>query len=97
MTPVMPLSTGGLLTPVNPNVTNDVREVSTSFIPIKKSELLNSIMGHGLKIEYRFTRSQHLVSAYLVTIELTFSNEGNEPIKEIQAGTKVCTLILYTF
>ncbi|XP_029037427.2 AP-3 complex subunit beta-2 [Osmia bicornis bicornis] len=88
MTPVMPLSTGGFLTPVNPNVTNDVREVSTSFIPIKKSELLNSIMGHGLKIEYRFTRSQHLVSAYLVTIELTFSNEGNEPIKEIQAGTK---------
>ena len=90
MTPVMPLSTGGgLLTPINLNITNDVREVSASFIPIKKSELLSSIMGHGLKIEYRFTRSQHLVSAYLVTIELTFSNEGSEPVKEIQVGVKV--------
>lgn len=89
MTPVMPLSTGGLFTPINSTMTNDVREVSASFIPIKKSELLNSITGHGLKIEYRFTRSQHLVSAHFVTIELTFSNEGGEPIKDIQMGVKV--------
>ncbi|CAK9807053.1 AP-3 complex subunit beta-1 [Anthophora quadrimaculata] len=88
MTPVMPLSTGNLLTPISSNVANDIREVSASFIPIKKSELLNSITGHGLKIEYRFTRSQHLVSSYLVTIELTFSNEGSEPIKDIQMGVK---------
>ncbi|XP_060816353.1 AP-3 complex subunit beta-2 isoform X2 [Bombus pascuorum] len=88
MTPVMPLSTGSLLTPVNLNITNDVREISASFISIKKSELLNTITGHGLKIEYRFTRSQHLVSAYLVTIELTFSNESSEPVKEIQIGVK---------
>ncbi|CAK9801169.1 AP-3 complex subunit beta-1 [Anthophora plagiata] len=88
MTPVMPLSTGNLLTPITSNVANDIREVSASFIPIKKSELLNSITGHGLKIEYRFTRSQHLVSSYLVTIELTFSNEGSEPIKDIQMGVK---------
>ncbi|XP_012242367.1 AP-3 complex subunit beta-2 isoform X2 [Bombus impatiens] len=88
MTPVMPLSTGSLLTPINLNITNDVREISASFIPIKKSELLNTITGHGLKIEYRFTRSQHLVSAYLVTIELTFSNESSEPVKEIQIGVK---------
>ncbi|XP_053985309.1 AP-3 complex subunit beta-2 [Hylaeus volcanicus] len=88
ITPVMPLSTAGFLTPMNSNITNDIREVPTSFIPVKKSELLNSITGHGLKIEYRFTRSQHLVSAHFVTIELTFSNEGNEPIKEIQMGMK---------
>lgn len=89
MTPVMPLSTGGFLTPMNSNLTHDVREVSSSFIPIKKFELLNSITGHGLKIEYRFTRSQHLVSAHFVTIELTFTNESNEPIKEIHMGIKV--------
>ncbi|OAD53409.1 AP-3 complex subunit beta-2 [Eufriesea mexicana] len=88
MTPVMPLSTGGLLTPISLNISNDVREVSASFIPVKKFKLLGNITGHGLKIEYRFTRSQHLVSAYLVTIELTFSNEGNEPVKEIQMGVK---------
>ncbi|XP_043254894.1 AP-3 complex subunit beta-2 [Colletes gigas] len=88
MTPVMPLSAGGFLIPMNSNITNDVREVSSTFIPLNKSELLNSITGHGLKIEFRFTRSQHLVSAHFVTIELTFSNEGNEPIKEIQMGVK---------
>ncbi|XP_076639070.1 adaptor related protein complex 3 subunit ruby [Colletes latitarsis] len=88
MTPVMPLSAGGFLIPMNSNVINDVREVSSTFIPLNKSELLNSITGHGLKIEFRFTRSQHLVSAHFVTIELTFSNEGNEPIKEIQMGVK---------
>ncbi|XP_076231306.1 adaptor related protein complex 3 subunit ruby isoform X2 [Calliopsis andreniformis] len=89
MIPVMPLSVGGLLTPINTtSISNDIREVSSSFIPTKKFELLNSVIGHGLKIEYRFTRSQHLVSAYLVTIELTFWNEGNGTIKEIQMGTK---------
>lgn len=89
MTPVMPLSAGGFLSPISSSITNDIREVSSSFIPMKKFELLNSITGHGLKIEYRFTRSQHLVSAYLVTNELTFTNEGNELIKEIHVGTKV--------
>ena len=88
MTPVMPLSAGGFLSPISSSITNDIREVSSSFIPMKKFELLNSITGHGLKIEYRFTRSQHLVSAYLVTNELTFTNEGNELIKEIHVGTK---------
>lgn len=88
MTPVMPLSAGGFLSPISSSITNDIREVSSSFIPMKKFELLNSITGHGLKIEYRFTRSQHLVSAYLVTNELTFTNEGNEIIKEIHVGTK---------
>ncbi|XP_011176277.1 AP-3 complex subunit beta-1 [Solenopsis invicta] len=88
MTPVMTPSLGGFLTPINSTITDDVREVSTSYVPLKKTTLLNSITGHGLKIEYRFTRSQHLVSSSLVNIELTFSNEGNNVIKEIQIGNK---------
>lgn len=89
MTPVMTPSLGGFLSPINSTVTDNVREVSTSYVPLKKSILLNSITGHGLKIEYRFTRSQHLVSSNLVNIELTFSNESNDVIKEIEIGNKV--------
>ncbi|XP_012232882.1 AP-3 complex subunit beta-1 [Linepithema humile] len=88
MTPVMTPSLGGFLTPINPTVVDNVREVSTSYVPMKKTTLLNNIMGHGLKIEYRFTRSQHLVSSSLINIELTFSNESNDVIKEIQIGSK---------
>lgn len=88
MTPIMTPSLGGFLTPINPTVTDGIREVSTSFIPIKKYEMLNSITGHGLKAEYRFTRSQHLVSPHLVSIELTFTNEGNKQIRDIQIGNK---------
>lgn len=92
MTPVMTPSLGGFLTPINPTVVDNVREVSTSYVPMKKTTLLNSITGHGLKIEYRFTRSQHLVSSSLVNIELTFFNESNDVIKEIQIGSKVSDL-----
>lgn len=91
MTPVMTPSLGGFLTPINPTITDNVREVSTSYVPLKKTVLLNNIIGHGLKIEYRFTRSQHLVSSSLVSIELTFSNESNDVIKDIQIGDKVST------
>lgn len=89
MTPVMTPSLGGFLTPINSIITENVQEVSTSYVPLKKTILLNNIIGHGLKIEYRFTRSQHLVSSNLVNIELTFSNESNDVIKEIQVGNKV--------
>ncbi|XP_070163648.1 AP-3 complex subunit beta-2 isoform X2 [Polyergus mexicanus] len=88
MIPVMTPSLGGFLTPINSIITENVQEVSTSYVPLKKATLLNSIIGHGLKIEYRFTRSQHLVSSSLVNIELTFSNESNNIIKEIQIGNK---------
>jgi len=88
MTPVMTPSLGGFLTPINSTITDNVREVSTSYVPLQKTTLLNSIIGHGLKIEYRFTRSQHLVSSSLVNIELTFFNESNDVIKDIQIGNK---------
>lgn len=94
MTPIMTPSLGGFLTPINPTAADGIREVSTSFIPIKKYEMLNSITGHGLKVEYRFTRSQHLISSHLISIELTFTNEGNKQIKDIQIGNKVKFFII---
>lgn len=94
MTPIMTPSLGGFLTPIMPSpafatASDGIREVSTSFIPVKKYELLNKVSGRGLKLEYRFTRSQHLVSPALVNIELTFANEGTETIKDIRVGNKV--------
>ncbi|XP_015608069.1 AP-3 complex subunit beta-1 isoform X2 [Cephus cinctus] len=88
MTPIMTPSLGGFLTPINSTLSNGVSEVSTSFIPTKKCELLNKISGKGLRVEYRFTRSQHLVSSHMVNIELTFTNEGSETIHDIQIGKK---------
>ena len=89
ITPIMTPSLGGFLTPINPIASNEIREVSASYIPLKKFELLNKINGHGLKVEYRFTRSQHLVSSVMVSIELSFINESKEPIKYIRIGNKV--------
>lgn len=89
MTPIMTPSLGGFLTPINVNLANGIQEVSASFTPVRKTEILNKVTGRGLRVESRFTRSPHLVSASMVNLELTFTNEGNEPIKGIQTGNKV--------
>lgn len=88
MTPIMTPSLGGFLTPINPIDSNEIREVSASYIPMKKIETLNKINGHGLKLDYRFTRSQHLVSSVMASIEFTFTNESKDSITNIHVGTK---------
>lgn len=92
MTPIMTPSLGGFLTPMLPASTTSsegVKEVSPSFIPVKKYELFNKVTGRGLKAEFRFTRSQHLISSAMVNIELSFTNESNDAITEIRVGNKV--------
>lgn len=98
LTPIMTPSLGGFLTPIISNssimaVADGIKEVSSSFTPVKKYELLNKVSGRGLKMEYRFTRSQHLVSSTLVNIELIFYNESNEIMQNIRVGNKVCSKI----
>ncbi|XP_046484470.1 AP-3 complex subunit beta-2 isoform X1 [Neodiprion pinetum] len=88
ITPIMTPSLGGFLTPMNPLQLNGVTEVAASFIPIKATELLNKVSGKGLKLDFRFTRSQHLVSSAMNSIELTFSNESSTTIKDIKVGNK---------
>ncbi|KAF7997154.1 hypothetical protein HCN44_005431 [Aphidius gifuensis] len=88
MTPIMTPSLGGLLTPMNIIPIDGIKEVTTSFIPIKKIELINKINGLGLCVESRFTRNQHLVNSSLVSIELNFINASNEPIKNIKIGNR---------
>lgn len=89
MTPVLTPSLGGFLaTPVETN-NGQYKQVATTFVPIKKYQLVNKISGKGLTVDYRFTRSQHLVSPVMVSVELSFDNGGNDPITNIHIGSKV--------
>lgn len=90
MTPILSPSLGGFLTPMQPTTSvNEIREVSASFIPIKKIELFNKISGQGLRVEFRFTRSQHLINSAMVCMELTFYNESNKTIKNVHIANEV--------
>lgn len=82
--PVMTPSMGGFLTPMPSS--DSIELVGPSYIPSDYTELLNKINGFGLGITYRFTRAPHLYSAYMVSIELLFTNHGSMPIKNIKIG-----------
>jgi AP-3 complex subunit beta len=56
---------------------------------MKTTELLNKISGRGLHMLYRFTRSPHLFSPAMVSVELTFTNLGTEELMDIKVGQKV--------
>lgn len=62
--------------------------VGPSFIEFKHKELLNKLSGHGLQVSYRFTRSPHLYSSAMVSIELQFVNLHTENITNICMGQK---------
>lgn len=94
MTPILTPSIGGFLTPTLSayplaSDSESIKEVSASYIPVKKYELLNRVSGCGLKMEYRFTRSQHLINPAMVNIELIFTNESSGAIQDIKIGSKV--------
>lgn len=93
--PIMTPSLGGFLTPIT-NAMQDLTSNSSSrfelvgpvHVSIEKRELLNKINGHGLQINYRFTRGPHLYSAKMVSIELTFHNESNNDLENIHVSNK---------
>lgn len=62
---------------------NRIELVGPSHIEFKHRELLNKLSGHGLQVSYRFTRSPHLYSAAMVSIELQFVNLTNDEITNI--------------
>ncbi|XP_065363905.1 AP-3 complex subunit beta-2 isoform X2 [Calliphora vicina] len=98
--PVMTPSLGGFLTPGTPltgshtaalipqPMANRIDLVGPSFISYNHKELLNKLSGHGLQVSYRYTRSPHLYSSAMVSIELQFINQGTEEISNIQMGQK---------
>ena len=93
-TPLLTPSLGGLLTPsptsqppsLPPGAS--IQPASAKFIPIATQELLNRINGSGLAVACRFTRSPHLYSPRMTSVELSFTNSGAEEIKDIRVGAK---------
>ncbi|KAM7350501.1 adaptor related protein complex 3 subunit ruby isoform 2-T3 [Cochliomyia hominivorax] len=98
--PVMTPSLGGFLTPGTPlaatntaalipqPMANRIDLVGPSHISYHHKELLNKLSGRGLQVSYRYTRSPHLYSSAMVSIELQFINQGTEEITNIQMGQK---------
>lgn len=90
---VMTPSLGGFLTPMTPaavsnQFSNRIELVGPSSTSTKSLELLNKVNGYGLGITYRFTRSPHLFSSNMVSIELQLTNHGNVELTDIQCGAK---------
>ena len=99
-TPILTPSLGGLLTPTisaDDSLGLDASKLSPGasikpgqamFVPTEGQELLNRLSGGGLSISARFTRSPHLYSPKMTSIELTFHNHGSENVKDISMGQK---------
>lgn len=91
---LMTPSLGGFLTPMTPSTggfSNRIELVGPSFIAMESMELLNKVNGYGLGITFKYTRSPHLFSSNMVSIELTFKNHGNVELTDIQVGAKNLT------
>ena len=52
-------------------------------------DLLNRITGDGLGITYKFTRTVSIFSMKMVSLDLTFTNTTEGPMKKICMGEKV--------
>ena len=52
-------------------------------------DLLNRITGDGLGISYKFTRTVSIFSKKMVSLDLTFTNSTDAPMKKIYVGEKV--------
>ncbi|CAO1380370.1 unnamed protein product [Diamesa hyperborea] len=93
--PVMTPSMGGFLTPMSAGapgqLINRIELVGPTFVAIQTMELLNKVNGYGLGINYKFTRSPHLFSDNMVSVELHFMNHGNVPLEDIHIGQKNLT------
>ena len=57
-------------------------------------ELLNRITGGGLSVSYRFTRTISIFSPRMISIELTFTNNGEKAMDVIKIGEKVSKYLL---
>uniref|UniRef100_A0A336KCG1 AP-3 complex subunit beta n=1 Tax=Culicoides sonorensis TaxID=179676 RepID=A0A336KCG1_CULSO len=87
--PLMTPSLGGFLSPMttaSQNITDSIELTGPSFIPNTYTDLLNKINGFGLSVTYRYTRGPHLFSAYMVSIELLFTNHGSLTLHDIRIG-----------
>ena len=59
------------------------------FVPVKETEILSKMSSGGLQVKYRFTRSPHLVSNAMVSIQLSLNNLGQEDLSDLKVGAKM--------
>ncbi|XP_064608318.1 AP-3 complex subunit beta-2-like isoform X2 [Liolophura sinensis] len=57
-------------------------------VKTKSYELLNRMSGNGLALSYKFTRTISIFSPKMASIELSFVNNSDKPLKEIHIGDK---------
>ena len=90
---MVPISPGSLLTPKMTNLTiadAGIQPASPVYVSTRPVELVSAIAsGCNLQILYRYTRSVHLYSTSMVTVELTLVNCGQDDLVEVKVGSKV--------
>ncbi|XP_039299668.1 AP-3 complex subunit beta-2-like [Nilaparvata lugens] len=104
-TPVMTPSLGGFLTPLVasgappvPVAASGITSVAPLLLPARNVEVLNRITGSGLQVKARFTRCPHLYSPTMTSVELTFTNQGTEPLNNIHmTDSGACAIQLHDF
>lgn len=93
------LGAGDLLTPLsalsldsNTPAKTTTKATSQMFAPVQVSskmyDLLNKMGGDGLSVTYKFTRTISIFSPKMVSIELSFANNGEKTLSGIKVGQK---------
>lgn len=59
------------------------------YVPTITKELINRLTGKGLSLAYRFTRGPNIYSSRMLSVELTFTNNGDKAIDSIRMREKV--------
>ena len=80
---------GGLLAPsaALPSISSPT-EAAPMFVPVKENELLSKMNSNGLQVTYRYSRSKHLYSDSMTSIQLTLKNLGTEDLNDIRIGSQ---------
>ena len=78
---------GVLMTPSTPTALV-VQDASAMYIPVKENELLSKMITNGFQVLYRYTRTPHLFSAYMTSIQLILKNLGQEDLTDVKIGAK---------
>jgi len=90
--PVMQTLPGTYLNPLasaSNSSDSGTQSAQPAYISTRPTELVSSVSsGCGLQILYRYTRSIHLYSATMATIELTLVNTGSEELTEVKIANK---------
>jgi len=72
----------------NSSGSQSIQDAAAMFVPIKESELLSKMTTNGLQVLYRYTRTPHLYSASMTSIQLTLKNLGQEALTDLKIGAK---------